>query len=251
MCHTSRGAAAPVIRDAADPARRGRGLGEGGAVSDATWREVDEYFSAVLSLEDEALAHALAASAAGGLPEIQVSATQGQLLAILARSVAATRILEVGTLGGYSAIWLARALGPRGRLVTLELEEAHAKVARANLARAGLDERVEVRVGDARATLAAMASEGPDPFDFVFIDADKPSNPQYFERALEMSRSGTLIVVDNVVRAGAVADASGDDAVRGVRAMLDLAAASPRVEGTAIQTVGVKGYDGFAIFRVR
>ncbi|MDE3064142.1 MAG: O-methyltransferase [Acidobacteriota bacterium] len=220
-------------------------------MSDATWDEVDDYFADVLALEDDALRAAVAASAAAGLPDIQVTPNQGKLLQLLAGAIGARRILEVGTLGGYSTIWLARALPPGGRLLSLEVSDEHARVARANLAAAGLAEVAEVRVGDARDTLRALVEGGTEPFDLVFIDADKPGNPTYFEAAVALSHPGTLIVVDNVVRAGAVADAASDDAaVRGVRALFDLAASTPGVTGTAIQTVGAKGYDGFALFRV-
>ena len=219
-------------------------------MDDATWTAVDEYFGA-LAKEDDALAGANAAAAAAGLPAIQVSAAQGKLLYLLARAIGARRVLEVGTLAGYSAIWLARALPEDGELISLELEERHAAVARANLERAGVAGRASVRVGDARASIAALVAEGAGPFDLVFIDADKPSNPVYFAAAVALTRPGGLIVVDNVARGGAVADsASSDPSVLGVRELVDAAALDGRVEGTAIQTVGVKGYDGFALFRV-
>jgi len=220
-------------------------------MSEATWTRVDEYVESVLFDDDDALAHARSASAAGGLPAIEVTATQGRLLQTLARAVAATRILEVGTLGGYSAIWLARCLPEDGVMITLELEEAHATVARANLAYAGLDGLVEVRVGSAKDSLSRLIDSGAEAFDLIFIDADKESNPAYFASALRLSHAGTLIVVDNVVRSGALADEdSPDGRVRATRAMLELASTDPRVEGTVIQTVGAKGYDGFALFRV-
>ncbi|HET7364787.1 MAG TPA: O-methyltransferase [Burkholderiales bacterium] len=208
------------------------------------WDDVDRYIGETLVQPDEALDAALEASDAAGLPPISVSAAHGKLLWLLARTIGAKRILEIGTLGGYSAIWLARALAPGGRLVTLEALEKHAALARKNLARAGLADRVEVRVGKALDTLPRL--EGP--FDLAFIDADKQNNPEYFRWALKLARPGSLIVVDNVVRDGAVIDArSRDAAVQGVRRLYELMAAEPRVAATAVQTVGVKGYDGFAI----
>ncbi len=221
-------------------------------MSEEQWGKVDEYFASQLAPDDDALRHALTTSREAGLPDIQITPTQGRLLQLLAKSVGAQRILEVGTLGGYSTIWLARALGEDGRLISLELEKAHARVAQANLANAGLSAVAEVRVGDARASLAELVAAGTEPFDFFFIDADKQSNPEYFAYALELSHPGTLIVVDNVVRSGSVADAQSTDAsVVGVRTLISVAAADARVEGTAIQTVGAKGYDGFALWRVR
>ncbi len=208
------------------------------------WDNVDGYISETLVQPDDALAAALEASDAAGLPAISVSAAHGKLLWLLARTIGAKRILEIGTLGGYSAIWLARGLAPGGRLVTLEALEKHAAVARKNLAHAGMADRVEVRVGKALDTLPQL--EGP--FDLAFIDADKQNNAEYFRWALKLSRPGSLIVVDNVVRNGAVIDArSRDAAVQGVRRLYELIAAEPRVAATAVQTVGVKGYDGFAI----
>jgi predicted O-methyltransferase YrrM len=208
------------------------------------WEEVDGYISDMLVRPDEALQAALAASDAAGLPAINVSPAHGKLLWLLARMLDAKRILEIGTLGGYSAIWLARGLAPGGRLVTLEAVEKHAAVARQNLERAGVAQTVDVRVGPALATLPQL--EGP--FDLSFIDADKQNNAEYFRWALRLSRPGSVIVVDNVVREGAVADArSRDAAVLGVRKLNELIAAEPRVAATAIQTVGIKGYDGFAV----
>jgi predicted O-methyltransferase YrrM len=208
------------------------------------WDNVDRYIGDTLVQPDAALAAALEASDAAGLPAISVSPAHGKLLWLLARTLGAKRILEVGTLGGYSAIWLARGLAPGGRLVTLEALEKHAAVARRNLAGAGLSDVVEVRVGPALDTLPRL--EGP--FDLTFIDADKQNNAEYFRWALKLSRPGSLIVVDNVVRDGAVIDArSRDAAVQGVRRLYELIATEPRVAATAIQTVGVKGYDGFAI----
>jgi predicted O-methyltransferase YrrM len=212
------------------------------------WAAVDRYISGLLVPDDPALAAALAAAAAAGLPPHNVSATQGKLLHLLARVQGARRILEVGTLGGYSTIWLARALPPGGRMVTLEAEPRHAEVAGASIAGAGLADVVEVRVGRGLDTLPRLAAEGHGPFDLVFIDADKQSNAEYFAWALELSRRGSLIIVDNVVRNGTVVDATTDDpSVAGVRRFFAALAAEPRVSATAIQTVGGKGYDGFAI----
>jgi predicted O-methyltransferase YrrM len=197
---------------------------------------------------DRALAAALQASAAAGLPPIHVSPSQGKLLMLLAQLMGARTILELGTLGGYSAIWLARALPEDGRLITLEANATHAEVARANIARAGLGDRAHVRVGNALDTLAELAAEGHAPFDFVFIDADKPSYPDYFQWALKLSRRGTLIIADNVVRKGAVIDAASTDPnIQGMRRFHELVAAESRVSATAIQTVGSKGYDGFSL----
>jgi predicted O-methyltransferase YrrM len=210
------------------------------------WTAVDRYLADRLLEPDAALDAALEASAAAGLPAHGVSPTQGRLLELLARIQGARAILELGTLGAYSTIWLARALPADGRLVTLEVDADYAEVARANLARAGLADVVEVRVGPARETLAALAADGHDPFDLVFIDADKAANAEYLTAALELSRPGTLIVADNVIRAGAVLDGDDPSAV-GVRRFFDLIAAEPRLRATAIQTVGEKGYDGFAL----
>ena len=212
---------------------------------------VDHYLSDLFAPSDPALDEALAASAAGGLPEIQVSPTQGKLLHLLARLVSARAILEIGTLGGYSAIWMARALQPGGRLVTLEVDPKHAEVAKSNIARAKLADRVSIRIGRAIDTLPQIEAEKAGPFDLTFIDADKPSNPDYFEWALKLTRRGGLIIVDNVVRDGAVIDAQSTDAnVRGSRRVLEQMAAEKRVTATAIQVVGVKGWDGLAIAQV-
>jgi predicted O-methyltransferase YrrM len=212
------------------------------------WTAVDHYLADRLLEPDAALDAALAASAAAGLPAHGVSPTQGRLLELLARVQGARTILEIGTLGGYSTIWLGRALPPDGRLVTLEANPHYAEVARANLARAGLAEAVELHVGLAETTLARLAADGDGPFDLIFIDADKAGNAQYLTWALALSRAGTLIVADNVVRGGAVVDAdSADPGVQGVRRFFDLLAAHARVSATAIQTVGEKGYDGFAL----
>jgi len=220
-----------------------------------TWASVDAYFSEKLIRSDDGLEAALRASDAAGLPAINISPTHGKLLNVLARTMGARRILEVGTLGGYSTIWLARALPPDGRLITLELDDHHAAVARANLRAAGVADHVEVRVGRAVELLAALVSEKQPPFDMVFIDADKPSNLDYLTWALALTRPGSLIVVDNVVRNGEVISATSADAsVRGVRRMMDAIAHDPairdRIDATAIQTVGIKGYDGMALLRV-
>jgi len=212
------------------------------------WTAVDRYITDLLVPPDPALEAALQASEAAGLPAINVAPNQGKLLMLLAQLQGARRILEIGTLGGYSTIWLARALPSDGRLITLEADQKHANIARANIARAGLGGIVELRLGPALETLPRIAAEGRGPFDFCFIDADKQSNSEYFAWALKLSRRGSLIVVDNVVRDGAVADAaSRDGGVRGVRRLFERLAAEPRVSATAIQTVGSKGYDGFAI----
>jgi predicted O-methyltransferase YrrM len=211
------------------------------------WDDVDRYITETLVQPDAALETALAAAAQAGLPPISVSPAHGKLLFLLARMVRAKRILEIGTLGGYSAIWLARALAPGGQLITLEAVEKHAAVARKNIERSGLSDVVDVRVGQALDTLPRLDGL----FDLTFIDADKQNNAEYFRWALKLSRAGSLIVVDNVVREGAVVDAdSRNAAVLGVRQLYELMAKEPRVAATAIQTVGVKGYDGFAIAQV-
>ena len=211
-----------------------------------TWTAVDDYATRLLLPADPVLDAAQRAAVDAGLPAISVSAAQGRLLQLLARINGARRILEIGTLAGYSTIWLARALPPGGRLVSLEFDPKHADVARANLARAGLAGVVDVRVGRAIDSLPALAAEAP--FDFVFVDADKVSTPEYFEWAVKLTRPGGLIVVDNVVRAGALVDDSGrDESVEGMRQFLQRLAAEPRAAGTVIQTVGAKGYDGFAL----
>ncbi len=215
------------------------------------WTRVDDYLSRTLVPDDAALAGALAASVAAGLPAIQVAPNQGRLLQLLARAIGARAILELGTLGGYSTLWLARGLGPGGRLVTLEAEPRHAAVAEATFARAGLADVISLRLGPALATLEQLVAERAGPFDLVFIDADKPSMPDYFTWSLQLSRPGTVIVADNVIRDGEVADAaSADPSVQGVRRMNELIAAEPRVSATALQTVGSKGYDGFAFVLV-
>jgi predicted O-methyltransferase YrrM len=208
------------------------------------WNAVDDWVEGRFVPEDAALEGALTAQEAAGLPAIQVSAAQGRMLELLVRVSGARSVLEVGTLGGYSTIWLARGLGPDGRLLTLELDPHHAEVARVNVEAAGVSDIVEVRVGPAVESLAALS----ETFDFVFIDADKPSTPTYFTEAVRLSRPGTVIVVDNVVRGGAVADPESTDAgAPGIRAFAEIVAHDPRLRGTAIQTVGRKGYDGFAL----
>jgi predicted O-methyltransferase YrrM len=216
------------------------------------WSAVDEYIGENLVPADPVLEAALRASAEAGLPQISVSPSQGKLLHVLARALGARAILEIGTLGGYSTIWLARALPSGGRLITLEAEPRHAEVARANLARAGLGERAEVRVGRAQDTLPQLHAAGEGPFDLIFIDADKPGYPDYFRWSMRLSRPGSMIIADNVVRGGAVADpASADVNVQGVRRYIEMMAAEPRASATVIQTVGSKGYDGFAVAVVR
>jgi predicted O-methyltransferase YrrM len=213
-------------------------------ILDPDWAAVDDYIADRLLGADAVLAATLAANAAAGLPDIDVSPAQGRMLHLLARMAGARRILEVGTLGGYSTIELARALPDEGRLVTLELEPHHAAVARANLARAGLADKVEVVVGPAAETLATLSGQ----FDLVFIDADKPSNVTYLREALRLSRPGATIVVDNVVREGGVLDAdSADERIQGTRALFDAIAAEPRLTATAVQTVGAKKWDGFVL----
>lgn len=213
------------------------------------WQAVDDYIAGKLLGADDALAAALANNAAQGLPPIDVSAAQGKMLFLLAQMTAAKRILEVGTLGGYSTIWLARALPGDGSVVTLELEPHHAAVARENFDRAGVSDKVDIRVGPAADSLAAM--DGGAPFDFVFIDADKQSNAHYVNEAIRLGRSGTTIIVDNVVREGGVLDAnSGDERIEGTRALFDMLSADPRLDATAVQTVGSKGWDGFVLARV-
>jgi predicted O-methyltransferase YrrM len=212
------------------------------------WTAVDQYIADHLAPADPALQGALDTSAAAGLPAINVSPNQGKLLHILARLVGARAVLEIGTLGGYSSIWMGRALAPGGRLISLEADPAHARLARANVARAGLQDVVDIRLGKALDTLPQLAAEGAGPFDLVFIDADKANTAPYFTWALRLARIGSLIVVDNVVRKGAVADAASRDAdVQGMRRFFETAAAERRVTATAIQTVGGKGYDGFSI----
>jgi predicted O-methyltransferase YrrM len=213
------------------------------------WNAVDRYFGDLLLGPDPALAAALRESTAAGLPSIHVSAAQGKLLMLLARAIGARNILEIGTLGGYSTIWLGRGVpASGGKVVTLEAVEKHAQIARANIARAGLSGVVEVRIGQAVDTLAQLSAEKRGPFDLIFIDADKPSYPQYLDWSLRLSRPGTMIIADNVVRKGAIIEADSlDPDVQGMRRFNELLAAERRVSATAIQTVGSKGYDGFAL----
>ncbi|MGD0806164.1 MAG: O-methyltransferase [Anaerolineales bacterium] len=215
------------------------------------WKEVDRYINTLFAPSDSSLDGTLQASQAAGLPAINVTAAQGKLLMLLAQVRQARSILEIGTLGGYSTIWLARALPPGGRLITLEMDPMHAAVAQSNITRAGLSGFVEVRIGRALDTLPALAVEGRAPFDLIFIDADKQTYPEYFTWAVKLSHRGTLIVADNVVRNGAVTDpASPDPKVQGVRRFFERIAAEPRVTAAVIQTVGSKGYDGFALVLV-
>lgn len=217
-------------------------------MGDPLWAEVDDFVAGTIAPHDEALTAALRASEEAGLPSIQVSPPQAMQLRLLAEAIGAKAILEFGTLGGYSTIWLARALPAEGWLISLEADERYAKLARENIDRAGLGDVVEVRQGAALETLPALDAEGAGPFDFVFIDADKVHTPDYFSWALDHTRPGALIVADNVVRDGTLADGETDDAtVRAQRRLHEEIAASPRVSGTTIQTVGVKGYDGFTL----
>jgi predicted O-methyltransferase YrrM len=215
------------------------------------WTAVDKYITDLLVPSDPALEAALQASSAAGLPHIQVSPAQGKLLHLLARACGARHVLEIGTLGGYSTIWLARALPAGGRMVTLEADPKHAEVSRANFVHAGLGGVIELRLGPALETLPKLASEGRGPFDLIFIDANKSQMPEYFDWALKLARAGTVIIADNVVRDGAVLDASSSDArIQGVRRFNERLAAEKRVSATEIQTVGSKGYDGFAFAMV-
>ena len=218
---------------------------------DADWEAIDAYIAENFLEDDPALSAALAASEAAGLPAIQVAPLQGKLLMLLAAGVGARNILEIGTLGGYSTIWLARGLADGGRVTTLELNPDYAKVARDNFAKAGLDDRIEIRIGQALDSLAKLHAEGSGPFDLIFIDADKPSTPDYFDWAVKLARRGSLIVVDNVVREGAILAAKSENPhVKGLRGFYARAAADPRVTATAFQTVGSKGHDGLAIVLV-
>ena len=212
------------------------------------WTHVDRYFNDRLLEEDPVLKSTLESNAQAQLPAIDVSPSQGKLLYLLARLQSAKRILEIGTLGGYSTIWLARALAPDGKVTTLELEKKHAAIAQTNIDRAGLSNQVEIIVGKAVDSLKALEQSGKGPFDFIFIDADKESLPAYFSWALRLSRTGSVILVDNVVRGGAVLDEnSEDESVRGVQQMVEILSSRSGVEATAVQTVGAKGHDGFII----
>jgi len=221
-------------------------------MSQQLWIKVDDYLTGTLIPSDPILEAALDANAGANLPPIDVTPLQGQFLNLLVRIHGARRILEIGTLGGYSTIWLGRALSQNpadgSQLITLEFDPHHAAVARANIARAGLSHIVELRLGPAAVSLEHLHAERPAPFDMIFIDADKPNNPVYLDWALKLSRKGTLIVIDNVIREGEIANpTSADPSVQGTRAMFDLIAANPRLQATALQTVGSKGYDGFAL----
>jgi predicted O-methyltransferase YrrM len=220
-------------------------------MDDERWAKVDGYLEGLLGIQDQTLAATLAASTNAGLPAINVSATQGKFLQLLATSHRARRILEIGTLGGYSTTWLARSLPDDGMLISLELDAHHANVARENLDRAGLAALVDVRVGPATTTLRDLISSLSEPFDFIFIDADKEGYAEYFSLSLQLSRPGTVMVVDNVVRDGAIIDElTEDERVKGVQEFLTLVASTSSVEATVIQTVGTKGYDGFALVLV-
>jgi predicted O-methyltransferase YrrM len=221
-------------------------------MSKELWSAVDGYIVSNLLPHDPVLEQALQSNAAADLPSIDVAPNQGKLLHLLARIHRAERILEIGTLGGYSTIWLARALPADGRLLTLEVNPHHAEIAAANIARAGLSPIVDIRVGPALETLAGLQLERTASFDLIFIDADKPNNPAYLEWAIRLSRPGTIIIGDNVIRDGAILDENHTDPrVTGTRTFLDLLGSHPRLDATALQTVGSKGYDGFAIARVR
>ncbi|MCM3141088.1 O-methyltransferase [Brevibacillus sp. MER 51] len=215
------------------------------------WTAVDHYFTDKLLEADSVLDTVLQVNAAAGLPAIDVAPNQGKFLHLLARIQGARSILEIGTLGGYSTIWLARALPEDGRLITLEYDQKHAEVAQSNITRAGLDQIVEVKIGLALDSLIQLHEENQGPFDFIFIDADKKGNPDYFQWALKLSRKGTVIITDNVVRSGQVVDeTNADPNIVGVRQFTDMVAEEQRVSGTVVQTVGSKGYDGFAIMLV-
>ena len=216
-----------------------------------TWAAVDRYFGDLLAPEDKELSAILDANRGAGLPSIDVPALLGKFLDLLVRVSGAQRVLEIGTLGGYSTIWMARALPTGGRVVTLEIDPHHAEIARANLKAAGVLDRVDVRVGPANDLLRDMHANGAAPFDLVFNDADKKSMPEYLDWSLKLARPGTIIVADNVVRDGKVIDAdNADPDIRGVRRMTEMMAAEPRLRATAIQTVGARGYDGFAVAMV-
>jgi predicted O-methyltransferase YrrM len=216
--------------------------------TDALWMAIDDYLNGLLAPGEPDLDAALQATEEAGLPPISVAPNQGKLLMLLARAIGARRILEIGTLGGYSTIWLARGLAPDGRLITIEWNPACVKVARANLARAGFAPQVEVREGSGEDVLPGLTTEAP--FDLIFIDADKPTTPLYFEWAVKLARKGSLILVDNVVREGAILDEDGGDDVQAMRRFFALAASDPRVTGTVLQTVGAKGHDGLAVLLI-
>ncbi|MFI5776429.1 O-methyltransferase [Nocardia sp. NPDC051570] len=214
-------------------------------MTEAGWNDVDRYLTDTLIGEGDS--DVLEANSAAGLPAIDVSAPQGKFLSLIARSIRARRVLEIGTLGGYSTLWLARAVGPEGQVVTLEFEPRHAEVARKNLDGKGVGERVDIRVGAALETLPVLAQENGEPFDLVFIDADKVNNADYVRWALRLTRPGSVIIVDNIVRHGAIVDPAADDpSTRGSREVLELLAAEPRLDAIGLQTVGSKGWDGLA-----
>jgi predicted O-methyltransferase YrrM len=215
------------------------------------WEAVDKYLDGMLIPHDSTLDDALAAAAAANLPAIQVSSAQGKFLHLLARIMGARSILEIGTLGGYSTIWMARALPEGGRIITLEADPKHAEVARKNFARAGVESKVELRLGKALDTLPQVAADGRGPFDMFFIDANKSNMPEYFEWSLKLARKGSVIIADNVVREGAVLDAKSKDAdIQGIRRFLEMVGKEKRVSATALQTVSTKNYDGFALVLV-
>lgn len=217
-------------------------------MSEKIWNEVDLYFSNKLHTTDQIMDSILKANAEAGLPAIDVSPNQGKFLHLLARLTGAKSILEIGTLGGYSSVWLARALPENGRLITLEYEAKHAKVAEANIKHAGLADKIKIIVGAALDTLPKLKEKGLSSFDLIFIDADKSNNPEYLKWALELSRPGTVIITDNVIRDGKVLDSDSDDPnVRGIRTFIDKLSQEPRIDSTVMQTVGMKGYDGFVI----
>jgi predicted O-methyltransferase YrrM len=212
------------------------------------WKKVDSFFTDALIPADPALDSALDANRQADLPAIDVTPLQGKFLELLIRATGAQRVLELGTLGAYSTIWLARAVGENGKVVTLELDARHAEIAQRNLDNAGIANRVDLRIGPAAKTLEALIARGTEPFDFIFIDADKAGYPDYMQLSLKLSRPGTLIIADNVVRDGQVIDATDPDPnIQGVRRFTELVAAEPRLSATVLQTVGSKGYDGFAI----
>lgn len=220
-------------------------------MDDKLWMAVDHYLAEKLIPNDPALKGAIERNTAAGLPAIDVSALQGKFLNLLVKLHGSRRILEIGTLGGYSTICLARALPANGKLISLELEEKHAQVAQQNIAEAGLTARVEIRVGPALESLVRLQAEKPEPFDFVFIDADKPNTAPYFKHAMKLCKSGSVIIADNVVRKGLLADAASKDAnVQGMRRFIDIVSKDARVEATTLQTVGAKGYDGFTMIRI-
>lgn len=225
-------------------------MSQGGGEPEPTWTQVDAYIDGALAADDAPLAAALDRSRTAGLPDIAVSPAQGRLLRVLASALQARHVLEIGTLGGYSTLHLARGLAPGGRITTLEIDPRHAEVARANFEDAGLAEQVDLRVGAALELLPALAAENPPLFDLVFIDANKPDNAAYFDWALRLSRPGALILVDNVVRRGRVLDPQGDANVQGVRRLMERVGAEPRVIATVLQTVGAKGYDGLLLATV-